>query len=148
METKRLGSSGLIVPEIGLGVWRYGGGVEPLRRGIEAGAFLIDTAEAYGTEKVVGEAIKTMRDKVFIATKVSGTHLKFDEVLRAAEQSLERLGIAQIDLYQIHWPNQRVPIAETMRAMETLADRKLVACNSDIGIRFKYHEACLEASLD
>lgn len=114
------------MPEIGIGVWRYGGGVEPLRRGIEAGAFLIDTAEAYGTEKVVGEAVETIRDRVFIATKVSGAHLKFDEVLRAAEQSLDRLKVAQIDLYQIHWPNQRVPIAETMRAMETLADRKLI----------------------
>jgi diketogulonate reductase-like aldo/keto reductase len=39
-----------MVPEIGIGVWRYSGGVEPLRRGIELGAFLIDTAEVYGTE--------------------------------------------------------------------------------------------------
>jgi diketogulonate reductase-like aldo/keto reductase len=126
METKQLGNSGVMVPEIGLGVWRYGGGVEPLRRGIEAGAFLIDTAEVYGTEKVVGEAVRSVRDKVFIATKVSGAHLKFDDILRAAEQSLDRLQVAPIDLYQIHWPNQRVPITETMRAMETLADRKLI----------------------
>ena len=56
-----------------------------MRRGIELGAFLIDTAEVYGTEDVTGQAIKGIRDRVFIATKVSGAHLRHDEVLRAAE---------------------------------------------------------------
>lgn len=126
MELRELGKTGVMVPEIGTGVWRYNGGVEPLRRGIEAGAFLIDTAEIYGTEDVVGAAVKGLRDKVFIATKVSGEHLAHDQVLRAAEASLRRLGTDHIDLYQLHWPSSRVPIAETMRAMETLVDRKLV----------------------
>jgi len=126
MNVKQLGGTGEMVPEIGLGAWRYSGGIEPLRRGIELGATLIDTAEAYGTEAVVGEAIKGMRERVFVATKVSGNHLRHDEVLRAAEASLGQLGIDRIDLYQIHWPNGAVPIAETMRAMETLVDRGLV----------------------
>jgi diketogulonate reductase-like aldo/keto reductase len=126
MERKQLGNTGINVPEIGVGVWRYGGGVEPLREAVTLGASLIDTAEAYGTEKVVGEAIKNIRDRVFLATKVSGSHLKHDEVLKAAEASLKRLDIAQIDLYQVHWPNSLVPIKETMRAMETLVDRGLV----------------------
>jgi len=80
----------------------------------------------YGTEGVVGEAVKGQRDKVFIATKVSGTHLRHDDVLRAAENSLKKLGTDTIDLYQIHWPNPRIPIKETMRAMETLVDRKIL----------------------
>ncbi|HZP44086.1 MAG TPA: aldo/keto reductase [Candidatus Binataceae bacterium] len=126
METKELGRTGTMVPEIGLGVWRYRGGVEPLRHGIELGACLIDTAEVYGTEDVVGEAVRGLRDRVFIATKVSGQHLRHDDVLRAAEASLKRLRIDRIDLYQIHWPNSAVPIKETMRAMETLVDRALV----------------------
>jgi diketogulonate reductase-like aldo/keto reductase len=126
MELKQLGNSGVLVPEIGIGVWRYNGGVEPLRRGIEAGACLIDTAEVYGTEDVVGQAIKGIRDKVFIASKVSGDHLRYDDVLRAAEASLRRLDSGYIDLYQVHWPNSFVPIAETMRAMEALVDRGLV----------------------
>ncbi|HVC44825.1 MAG TPA: aldo/keto reductase [Candidatus Binataceae bacterium] len=126
MDQKPLGSTGVMVPEIGVGVWRYGGGVEPLRRAIDLGASLIDTAEAYGTEKVVGEAVRNIRDRVFIATKVSGSHLRHDEVLRAAEASLERLNTDYIDLYQIHWPNSMVPIGETMRAMEALVDRGLV----------------------
>ena len=126
MELKPLGNTTVMVPEIGLGVWRYSGGVEPLRGGVELGAFLIDTAEIYGTEDLVGRAIKDMRDRVFIATKVSGDHLRYDDVLRAAEASLRRLDTPFIDLYQIHWPNSSVPIQETMRAMEALVDRGLV----------------------
>jgi diketogulonate reductase-like aldo/keto reductase len=126
MELRKLGKTGTMVPEIGVGVWRYGGGVEPLRQAIELGASLIDTAEAYGSENVVGEAVKSVRDQVFIATKVSGNHLHHDEVLKAAEASLRRLDTSYIDLYQIHWPNSLVPIEETMRAMETLVDRGLV----------------------
>jgi len=126
MELKKLGNTDVKVPEIGIGVWRYSGGVEPLRRGIELGASLIDTAEIYGTEDVVGQAIKGTRDRVFIAAKVSGAHLRYDDVLRAAEGSLRRLNTTYIDLYQIHWPNPYIPIQETMRAMEALVDRGLV----------------------
>ena len=126
MELKLLGNTGVRIPEIGLGVWRYGGGVEPLRRGIELGAFLIDTAEIYGTEEAVAEAIRGIRDRVFVATKVWAEHLQYDDVLRAAEASLRRLDVGYIDLYQIHWWNPNVPIQETMRAMETLVDRGLV----------------------
>jgi diketogulonate reductase-like aldo/keto reductase len=126
MELKELGKTGTMVPEIGVGVWRYGGGIEPLRKAIELGASLIDTAEAYGSENVVGEAVKGVREQVFIATKVSGNHLRHDEVLKAADASLRRLDTGYIDLYQIHWPNSLVPIEETMGAMETLVDRGLV----------------------
>jgi diketogulonate reductase-like aldo/keto reductase len=126
MEHVALGNTGIMIPEIGTGVWQYRGGVEPLRRGVELGATLIDTAEVYGTEDVVGKAVKGIRDKVFIATKVSGEHLGHDQVLRAAEASLRKLDTSPIDLYQIHWPSSRFSIAETMRAMATLVDRKLV----------------------
>lgn len=122
MELKPLGNTNVMVPEIGLGAWKYRGGVEPLRHGIALGASLIDTAEIYGTEEIVGRAIQGQRERVFLATKVSGSHLRHDDVLRAAEASLRRLHIDVIDLYQIHWPNQSVPIKETMRAMESLVD--------------------------
>ena len=123
MELKQLGNTGVMVPEIGLGTWKYRGGVEPLRRGIELGAYLIDTAEIYRTENVVGQAIQGIRERIFVATKVSGDHLRSDAVLRAAEASLRLLGTEVIDLYQLHWPNARVPLKETMQAMETLVDR-------------------------
>lgn len=122
MELKELGGTGVKLPEIGLGTWQYDGGTEPLRKGISFGAFLVDTAEMYGTEDIVGEAVKGQRQQVFIATKVSGNHLRYDEVLRAAENSLKKLGTDYIDLYQIHWPDPSVPLRETMRAMETLVD--------------------------
>jgi len=122
VEFKELGATGVKVPEIGLGTWQYRGGSEPFRKAVELGAFLIDTAEMYGTEGIVGDAVKGRRDQVFIATKVSGNHLPYDEVLRAAENSLKRLGTETIDLYQVHWPDPAVPIAETMGAMEKLVD--------------------------
>ena len=123
MELKPLGSTDVMLPEIGLGAWKYRSGVEPLRHGVDLGAFLIDTAEIYGTEEIVGEAIQGRRERVFVATKVAGNHLGHDAVLRAAEQSLRRMELDIIDLYQLHWPNRSVSITETMRAMETLVDR-------------------------
>ncbi len=126
MERKRLGASGVSVPEIGLGTWRYTGGPEPLRRGVELGANFIDTAEMYRTEDAVGEAVAGIRKQVFIATKVLGSNLRYDAVLRAAEQSRRRLGVAKIDLYQLHWPDPQVPISETMKAMERLVSDGLV----------------------
>ncbi len=126
MEYRELGSTGVMAPEIGLGTWKYRGGVEPLRRGIELGANLIDTAEMYKTEDAVGEAIKGRRDKVFLATKVLGSNLRHDSVLHAAETSLRLLDDDVIDLYQIHWSNRSVPIAETMGAMEELVERGMV----------------------
>ncbi len=126
MEYRELGRTGVMIPEVGLGTWKYRGGPEPLRRGIELGANLIDTAEMYRTEDAVGVAIRGIRDRVFVATKVLGSNLRFDQVVRAAENSLRQLDDDIIDLYQIHWPSRSVPIAETMRAMEELVDRGMV----------------------
>ena len=126
MELTELGRTGVMTPEIGLGTWKYRGGVEPLRRGIELGAFLIDTAEMYRTEDVVGQAVEEIRQQVLVATKVLGSNLRYDRVMRAMEGSLRLLGMDYVDLYQIHWPNSSVPIAETMRAMEDLVDSGMV----------------------
>jgi diketogulonate reductase-like aldo/keto reductase len=122
MNHKELGKSGKLLPEIGFGTWRYSGGVEPLRKAVELGAFFLDTAESYGNEAVVGEAIHGIRERVFIATKVSPANLKRIDLLKAAEQSLFRLRIDHIDLYQIHEPNPEVPIEESMGALEELVD--------------------------
>jgi diketogulonate reductase-like aldo/keto reductase len=124
IEKKELGKTGVRVPEIGLGTWQYNGGPEPLVVGVGLGATLLDTAEIYGSEGVVGKAIRQVgRDKVFLATKVSGQHLRYSDVLKAAEDSLKRLDVETIDLYQVHWPNSAVPIEDTMRAMGELLDK-------------------------
>ena len=122
MELRPLGNTGIDIPVIGLGTWQYRGGVEPLRRGVELGAWFIDTAEMYRTEDVVGDAIEGIRGDVFVASKVSGSHLKRREVMEAADKSLRLLRIDCMDLYQVHWPDSRVPIEETMGAMEDLVD--------------------------
>ncbi len=121
---------------MGFGTWGMGGftsrdgrhdaeAVRALKRGVELGMTLIDTAEMYGgghAEELVAQAINGVREKVFVATKVSSENLDYDNVLRAAERSLKRLNIALIDLYQVHWPNPKIPVGETMRAMERLMD--------------------------
>jgi diketogulonate reductase-like aldo/keto reductase len=122
MNQKELGRTGVHLPEIGLGTSNYKGGVDPLRKGIELGAFFIDTAESYGSEEIVGEAVKGSRERVFIATKVSPAHFKREDLLKAADHSLRRLKTDRIDLYQLHEPSSTVPIEETMAAMESLTD--------------------------
>jgi hypothetical protein len=122
MKTRELGQTGVFLPEVGIGTWNYRAGPDPLRRGIEEGALLIDTAESYGTESVVGEAIKDVRDRVFLATKVSPIHFRRRDLLEAANGSLRRLKTDHVDLYQLHRPNYVVPIEETMGALEELVE--------------------------
>ncbi len=122
MKSRPLGPSGNEIPVIGLGTSRYRGGEAPLRRGMELGAW-IDTAESYGSEGIVAEALAGQRDKVFVATKVSPSHLRYHDLVKAADASLRRLGTDYIDLYQVHFPSSRVPVSETMGAMEALVDR-------------------------
>ena len=132
MEYRELGRTGEKISTIGMGTWRFGTyrsqneraeQLKALRRGVELGINLIDTAEIYASgrsEEIVGEAISEIRDKVFIATKVAPGHLHYDDVIRACTASLRRLGTNYIDLYQVHWPDSTVPIKETMGAMEEL----------------------------
>lgn len=134
MEKRELGKTREKVPVIGMGTWQMGDArdeahaleVQALRKGLELGMTLIDTAEMYGhgnAEKLVGEAIKGAGDDAFIATKVSPEHFGYDDVLKSCQASIRRLGVKQIDLYQLHWPSHQVPIEETMKAMEELVSR-------------------------
>ena len=121
-----------------MGTWRIGhyqtpeereGQIRALRRGVALGINLIDTAEMYAhgrSEEVVGEAIMELRENVFIATKVSPGHLHHEDVIKACRASLGRLRTAYIDLYQVHWPDPRVPIKETMAAMEELVKAGMI----------------------
>lgn len=119
---KKLGTTGLQIPEIGLGTWNYHGGTAPILAGLQAGARFIDTAESYGSEPLVAQAIVGQRERVFLATKISPEHFAPAEVFKSADESLRRLRTDHIDLYQLHEPNSKIPIAETMGAMEELVD--------------------------
>lgn len=135
MEYRVLGKTDEKIAGIGLGTWKIGGDLSPdyshdkeaikaIRYAIELGMTHIDTAEIYGaghSEELVGEAIKGFkRDELFIATKVWHTNLRYDDVLKACERSLRRLQLSYVDLYMIHWPSDKVPLSETMKAMEHL----------------------------
>ena len=93
--------------------------IQALRRGVDLGLTLIDTAEMYGTEDLVGEAVRTCRPKAFIVSKVLPGNASYEGTKLACERSLRRLGTDYIDLYLLHWIG-RHPFAETVRALDEL----------------------------
>jgi len=127
---------GTHVPVLGQGTWNMAERADArleeiaaLRDGVELGLTLIDTAEMYAdgrSEELVGEAIAGSRDRIFLVTKAYPHHAGRDTLPRACEASLRRLGTDTIDLYLLHWRG-RVPLGETVEAMEALVQRGLIA---------------------
>ena len=128
MRTLRL-PGGETVPVLGQGTWGMGedpgsrgAEVAALRRGLELGLSLIDTAEMYaegGSEEVIAEAIRGRRDQVFLVSKVYPHNASAQGTLAACERSLRRLATDRIDLYLLHWRGAH-PLAETVAAFERL----------------------------
>ena len=135
-------AGGARMSAIGLGTWQFGSmewgyGAEYnrvearniVRRALELGVNLVDTAEFYGfgrSERIVGEAIRDLRDKVFLATKIFPIGLPF-MTPRRARGSARRLGVDRIHLYQLHWPSPLFPPRATMPRMRRLVEQGLVA---------------------
>jgi diketogulonate reductase-like aldo/keto reductase len=142
MYMKTLGNTHQMIPEIGIGTWRYKGNLQVIHQALALGATLIDTAEMYRTEHYVGAAIEGNRSSYFVATKVSGGNLGYADVMKAADASLKRLGTEFTDLYQVHWPNPRIPIDETMSAMARLVRTGKVRY---IGVSNFSVDECVEA---
>lgn len=123
--------SGEKVPALGQGTWFIGDSaatraeeIATLREGIERGMSLIDTAEMYGegaSERLVGEAINGLRDKVFLVSKVYPHNASAKGTIAACERSLQRLGTDHLDLYLLHWRG-RIPFEETLEAFMRLKD--------------------------
>src|SRR5581483_657784 len=121
--------SGEEVPVLGQGTWHMGEGRRPreeemraLRLGIELGMSLIDTAEMYGdgaSEELVGDAIATRRDEVFVVSKVLPSHATRIGTIAACERSLRRLRTNRLDLYLLHWRGS-IPLEETLAGFEEL----------------------------
>ena len=117
------------VPALGMGTWMIGEDattraeeIASLQHGIDLGMALIDTAEMYGegaSEKLVGEAIRGRRERVFLVSKVYPHNAGKKAAQTACERSLRRLGIECLDLYLLHWRGSE-PFAETIAAFETL----------------------------
>jgi aryl-alcohol dehydrogenase-like predicted oxidoreductase len=131
----RLSAIGLGTWQFGSREWRYGATYASdtapaiVRRAIELGVTLIDTAEIYGfgrSERIVGEAIRGRRDGLVIATKLVPILPLPSVVDRQVQGSLRRLGLDAIDLYQVHFPNPLVSARSTMAPLRTLLDQGLI----------------------
>ena len=112
---------------LGLGTYNLRGadGVDAIVSAVDSGYRVVDTAVNYENEAEVGEAVRRtgIRDQLIVTTKVPGRDHGFDETIRSAQGSLQRLGLETIDLYLIHWPNPSVDkYVETFRAMIALRD--------------------------
>lgn len=126
-------ANGAEIPAIGFGTWELTGAA--CERAVDAaladGYRLIDTAQMYDNEREVGRAIHGSfvdREEVFITTKLDMENMRAGSLERSVEESLERIGLDQLDLVLIHWPNPEVPLKETMEALCDVKDRGL-ACH-------------------
>ena len=143
MESLRITGTDLVLPRIALGTWAIGGwmwggsddeaAIRTIQTAVDRGMTLIDTAPVYGfghSESLVGRALAAggRRQKALIATKV-GLDWRGEEVFRNAsparirkeiEDSLRRLQTETIDLYQVHWPDESVPIERTAETLGML----------------------------
>jgi aryl-alcohol dehydrogenase-like predicted oxidoreductase len=150
MEYRRLGNSGLEVSVVGLGTNNFGGRMDAkqtddvIKKAIDEGINMIDTSNSYGrtlSEEYIGKSVKDVRDQVLLATKVAspmsdgpnmrGTSRK--HIMDQAEQSLKRLDTDYLDLYQIHFPDQRTPIEETLRTLDDLVHQgkvRYIGCSN------------------
>jgi aryl-alcohol dehydrogenase-like predicted oxidoreductase len=152
LKTTQLGRTGLEITRIGLGAWAIGGGgwefgwgpqddeqsIAAVHHALEQGINWIDTAAAYGfgrSERIVGRALEGLAERPYVFTKCSLLEgrdrrvvhsLKRDSILREAGDSLERLGVDAIDLYQIHWPIPSADIEEGWAALAELKEQGLV----------------------
>jgi diketogulonate reductase-like aldo/keto reductase len=116
--------AGAQVPVVGQGTWKFHGkqGVQALRTGLDLGLTHIDTAEMYGSEETVAEAIDGRRDQVFLVSKVLPSNASRKGVVKACEQSLARLRTDRLDCYLLHWPGSH-PLEETIAGFEELLSK-------------------------
>ncbi len=148
MRYTNLGSTDIKVSRMALGCWPFAGGtvwgpqddaesISAVHAALDNGVNFFDTAEGYdddsNSEDVLGRALVDRRSEAVIATKVSASNLRPQDVKTHCEASLRRLRTDYIDLYQIHWPNHDVPLADTMDALLRLQDdgkiRTIGVCN-------------------
>ncbi len=126
------------IPAFGLGTFRLKGEVvmESVRNGLELGYRAIDTAQIYGNEAEVGQAIATSgvaRDEIFLTTKIWTENLSRDKLIPSLRDSLSKLQTDHVDLMLVHWPSpgNAISVAETMSA---LAEAQTQGLTRQIGV--------------
>ena len=164
MEIRNLGTSGLRVSAIGLGCNNFGGRIDleatrrVIHKALDLGITLFDTADIYGerggSETCMGQVLGDDRKRIVLATKFG---MAMDDVdvkiggsrryiMSAVEDSLRRLRTDWIDLYQIHQPDPRTPIEETLRALDDLIRQgkvRYIGCSKVH--RLPYDVGCITA---
>jgi len=131
IDRKPIGSD--IISAIGLGSYgikNYSKAFEAYVYGLTNGIDHVDTAEMYDmgkAEEFIGEVLKHVgRDGVFITTKMLPNRLEDKErIIKTAQESLRRMGINYVDLYLIHWPNERLSITQQVQNFEALIEKGL-----------------------
>ncbi len=124
------------VPKIGLGTWRLTGSAcrDTVATALDLGYRHIDTAQGYGNERQVGQAVQqsdVAREDVFLTTKVWPMNRKYDDIVESVHESMARLGMEYVDLLLIHWPN---PAAHTREVMRALSDVRSDGLTTHIGV--------------
>ena len=139
------------IPEIGLGTFRLQGQVviDSVTAGLDVGYRHIDTAQIYGNEAEVGQAIAASavpRDELFVTTKIWIDNLQRDKLIPSLKDSLHKLRLEQLDLTLIHWPspNDAIPVADYM---EALAQAKAQGLTRAIGVS-NFTNAQLRQAID
>jgi myo-inositol catabolism protein IolS len=167
MELRKLGTTSIEISPIIMGTWQAGKdmwvgiddteSIQAIKAAYDAGITTFDTAEVYGnghSERIVGNALYDVRDRVVIATKVFSNHLKYNQVVNACHKSLKNLSTDYIDLYQIHWPPgsfgaKKVGLEETMRALTDLKTQgKIRAIGVSNFSRSQLEEAAIYGKID
>ncbi|HUX14442.1 MAG TPA: aldo/keto reductase [Spirochaetia bacterium] len=142
MEYTNLGTTDITLSRITHGCMELGGmshlywevkeeevNVALLQTALDNGVTTFDTAESYGdgrSETIVGKALKKVRSRCTIASKVAKEHLMPDDIQKALEGSLKRLDTSYIDLYYIHWPNNDIPLEKTVTKLMQLKDQGVI----------------------
>ncbi|QYJ00946.1 aldo/keto reductase [Thalassovita mediterranea] len=121
---------GVDIPAIGFGTWKLKGETaqECVSKAIEAGYRMIDTAQAYENEKDVGRGIadaQLPREDLWVTTKVWMSEYKDGDLQKSVEKSVSKLGTDYVDLILLHWPNDDVPLEESLGALNEVRDKGL-----------------------
>lgn len=121
-------ANGARIPQLGLGTWELSGNLcmRIVEQALRLGYRHIDTAEMYGNESEVGDGLRASRvprDEVFVTTKVWPDHFAPLALMRAAQESLRKLKLSNVDLLLLHWPSSSVPLEDTLGALNAAKDR-------------------------
>jgi len=144
-------SSGYDIPVLGLGTWELTGDacVRAVPIALRLGYDHIDSAFWYGNHQQIAQGLAQVehdRSRLFVTTKVPPIHLEPEKLLHIGNLSLEQLEMDYLDLLLIHWPNKKVPMADSLAAMKQLVDEGKVRSIGVSNCSIRHLEKAMEVS--